>query len=57
MRLKFIEKHALETGVIAEQTNPDTNGIISVAPLTWAHAEYLSTLLDLETGKKESHHA
>jgi GH15 family glucan-1,4-alpha-glucosidase len=51
-RLKFIEKHALPTGILAEQTNPDTNGIISVAPLTWAHAEYVSTLLDLENNTK-----
>jgi GH15 family glucan-1,4-alpha-glucosidase len=53
--LHYIEKSALSTGVFAEQINPRTGEIISVAPLTWSHAEYISTLLDFHT--PEVHHA
>ena len=35
--------HALESGVLAEQVNPDTNEPISVSPLTWSHATVVST--------------
>jgi GH15 family glucan-1,4-alpha-glucosidase len=44
---RYIEKTALPSGIFAEQLNPKTGEIISVAPLTWSHAEYISTLLDL----------
>ena len=36
------------TGVLSEQLTPDGHQT-SVAPLAWSHAEFLSTLLDLET--------
>jgi GH15 family glucan-1,4-alpha-glucosidase len=52
--LDWAKSHALSTGVMAEQLNPITNTIISPAPLTWTHAEYLSTLLDFITEKEES---
>ena len=45
--LDWAKSHALRTGVMGEQLNPITNEIISPAPLTWTHAEYLSTLLDM----------
>lgn len=47
--LDWVEGCALETGMMAEQINPETQEIISPAPLTWTHAEYLSTLLDTIT--------
>lgn len=45
--LDWAKSHALSTGVMAEQIDPITNEMISPAPLTWTHAEYVSTLLDL----------
>jgi len=49
--LDWIKNHMMSTGVMGEQINPITNEIISPAPLTWSHAEYISTLLDLITIK------
>ncbi|MEI6850764.1 MAG: glycoside hydrolase family 15 protein [Candidatus Saccharibacteria bacterium] len=45
--LDWAKSHAMSTGVMGEQLNPITNEIVSPAPLTWTHAEYVSTLLDL----------
>ena len=45
--LDWAKSHAMSTGVMGEQLNPVTNEVISPAPLTWAHAEYVATLLDL----------
>lgn len=53
--MQWVEKHALPSGVLAEQMHPDTNNPLSVSPLTWSHAtyiavvqEYLSKLLETE---------
>ncbi|MDV6342951.1 glycoside hydrolase family 15 protein [Nitrosomonas sp. Is37] len=53
--MQWVEKHALSSGVLAEQIHPDTNIPLSVSPLTWSHAtyiavvhEYLSKLLEIE---------
>jgi len=45
--LDWVKEKSLSTGVMAEQVDPITNEIVSPAPLTWTHAEYISTLLDL----------
>lgn len=45
--LDWVRSHALSTGVMGEQLDPVTNKIVSPAPLTWTHAEYISTILDL----------
>ena len=37
------------TGVLAEQIDPATGNEVSVAPLAWSQAEYLSTMLDTIT--------
>lgn len=34
------------SGILPEQLDPHTSSFMSVAPLTWSHAEYVSTLLD-----------
>ncbi len=47
--LDWSQANALSTGVLPEQLNPYTNEFISVAPLTWSHAEYIATLLDTIT--------
>jgi GH15 family glucan-1,4-alpha-glucosidase len=38
--LQWVQSHALQSGVLAEQINPYTHEPLSVSPLTWSHAEY-----------------
>src|SRR5680860_293250 len=45
--LEWAKSHAMSTGVMSEQVDPITNEVISPAPLTWTHAEYVATLLDM----------
>jgi GH15 family glucan-1,4-alpha-glucosidase len=45
--LDWAMMHSSRTGIMAEQLDPVTNEIISPAPLTWTHAEYVTTLLNL----------
>ena len=52
--LDWAKLHSLNTGVMAEQLDPVTNEIVSPAPLTWTHAEYISTLLDMISSKSEN---
>ncbi|MGH7179925.1 MAG: glycoside hydrolase family 15 protein, partial [Tepidisphaeraceae bacterium] len=42
---EWTAKHALESGVLAEQVDPYTNHPISVSPLTWSHATVVSTAI------------
>jgi GH15 family glucan-1,4-alpha-glucosidase len=42
----WVRNHATSTGILPEQINPLDESFISVAPLTWSHAEYIATLLD-----------
>lgn len=44
--LAWVRDHSLETSILPEQISPLTNEPLSVAPLTWSHAEYIATLLD-----------
>jgi GH15 family glucan-1,4-alpha-glucosidase len=50
--LDWVKSHNLDSGMMSEQIDPVTMGVISPAPLTWTHAEYISTLLDTITDKK-----
>lgn len=45
--IDWIHAHMLSTGMMGEQIDPITDEVIAPAPLTWSHAEYLSTLIDL----------
>jgi GH15 family glucan-1,4-alpha-glucosidase len=45
--IDWAKSNALSTGIMAEQLDPVTNNIVSPAPLTWTHAEYITTLLNL----------
>ena len=36
--------HALPSGVLAEQIDPYTDAPLSVSPLTWSHAEFVSAV-------------
>jgi GH15 family glucan-1,4-alpha-glucosidase len=45
--LDWVQRHTLQSGMIGEQVDPTTDQLVSPAPLTWSHAEYVSTLLDI----------
>jgi GH15 family glucan-1,4-alpha-glucosidase len=45
--LDWVKDKALGTGIMAEQYDPVADKIVSPAPLTWTHSEYVSTLLDM----------
>ena len=49
--IAWVESHMLSTGMLSEQIDPTNDEPVSPAPLTWSHAEYVSTLIDL-LGKK-----
>lgn len=44
--LMWSVKNALSTGVLSEQINPYNGEQLSVAPLIWSHAEFISTVMD-----------
>lgn len=52
--LEWVNGYALPTGVMSEQMNPISHELLSVAPLTWSHAEYIATLLDIITEPDET---
>lgn len=45
--IDWINAHMLSTGMMGEQIDPLTEESIAPAPLTWSHAEYVGTLIDL----------
>lgn len=51
--LEWTLSHALPSGVLAEQIDPLSGAPLSVSPLTWSHAEYVSTVR-WYTGKYET---
>jgi oligosaccharide amylase len=40
--IEWAAEHSLSTGMLSEQLDPFTGAPISVAPLTWSHATYIS---------------
>jgi len=51
--IDWTSSQMLSTGVLAEQFNPFTFKFVSVAPLTWSQAEFMTTVLDwTETHEK-----
>lgn len=50
----WVQSYMLPTGVLAEQVDPLTRQMLSVAPLTWSHAEFVATLLDMITDSGEA---
>ena len=50
--LEWVADHALPSGVLAEQVNPHTGEPLSVSPLTWSHAAFVSAVLEY----LEKHH-
>jgi len=47
--LGWVRDHAWPTGMLCEQIDPETGKEMSVSPLCWSQAEYVSTLLDTIT--------
>jgi GH15 family glucan-1,4-alpha-glucosidase len=45
-KLLWIVEKALASGILSEQINPNTGEQLSVAPLTWSHAEFVMTVMD-----------
>lgn len=45
--IDWVMTHAGDTGMLSEQLSPDSSIQLSVAPLTWSHAEFMATLLDI----------
>lgn len=44
--LEWTAAHALPSGVLAEQLDPQTGSPLSVSPLTWSHAAYVTAVCD-----------
>ncbi|MEA1929319.1 MAG: glycoside hydrolase family 15 protein [Patescibacteria group bacterium] len=51
--LAWATKHARLSGVLSEQLHPETGYQLSVAPLTWSHAEYVLTITKYLNKMKE----
>ena len=47
--IDWVQSHAGPTGILSEQVNPQSGESLSVAPLTWSHAEFVASLLDTIT--------
>lgn len=45
--LRWVIDHSEQPGILSEQISPLDGRPLSVSPLTWSHAEFISTLLDL----------
>jgi len=43
--IEWATQHAMSTGALPEQVNPYTGEPLSVAPLTWSHAEYVYVVM------------
>jgi GH15 family glucan-1,4-alpha-glucosidase len=44
--LEWTAKHALPSGVLAEQIHPTTGEPVSVSPLTWSHSTFVATVMN-----------
>ncbi|HEY7544916.1 MAG TPA: glycoside hydrolase family 15 protein, partial [Blastocatellia bacterium] len=44
--MKWVTDHALDSGVLAEQVHPHTDAPLSVSPLTWSHAQYVTAVME-----------
>ncbi len=47
--IKYIEwslSHAMPSGLLSEQVEPENGSIVGVTPLVWSHAELINTILD-----------
>lgn len=44
--LRWAAAHTLETGIMAEQLHPESGEPLSVAPLTWSHATFITAVVE-----------
>lgn len=51
--IRWVRDNCEYNSMFAEQIDPVTREPIAPAPLTWSHAEYVSTLLDTISGSKK----
>ena len=51
--LNWTAKHASPSGMLAEQINPQTGALLSVSPLAWSHAEFVSAVCEYVEKQKE----
>ncbi len=51
--LKWTMKYSHDSGVLAEQMHPYTGAPLSVSPLTWSHATFVTTVCMWEKKNKE----
>jgi GH15 family glucan-1,4-alpha-glucosidase len=54
--MHWVEQHALPSGVLAEQVNPNTNEPLSVSPLTWSHGTYIAVVREYLNKYQEVEH-
>jgi GH15 family glucan-1,4-alpha-glucosidase len=51
--IQWAVDHALPSGVLAEQVDPYTHAPLSVSPLTWSHASFVTTVVEYLDRKSE----
>ncbi len=51
--IDWAAKHALDSGVMAEQVHPLSNEPLSVSPLTWSHATFVATVLNYNSKSEQ----
>lgn len=52
--MEWTMQHTLSSGVLGEQIDPKSGGMLSVTPLVWSHAEFINTALDLIPKEKKT---
>ena len=51
--LEWTAAHALPSGVLAEQLDPHTGKPLSVSPLTWSHAAFITTVCEYRQKRQQ----
>jgi glucoamylase len=54
--IRWTMKHALPSGVLAEQVHPFTGEPLSVSPLTWSHATFVKVIQEYAAKLKQLKH-
>lgn len=52
--LEWVVDKSLLSGVLAEQVDPYTGAPLSVSPLTWSHAAFVTTLMKYMENERSS---
>lgn len=51
--LEWVASHALPSGVLAEQLDPHTGQPLSVSPLTWSHAAFVTAVCEYRLKRQQ----